>query len=410
MHTRDGHRQSSILILIGVLTTLCALAPAARADHPSPAAAGGAPDISMSGCLLSLTGIDDDPEHARSYLPARYRLLPFFPTRATLATWSYSCEGVAVGDSAPRPAQLSLMGIAIEKPDRPAGELPQPVLRPNVFDLAGPVAGTANYWDHYTVFVFSDDPRLVRRLQTAGFPAHEVPGMTFTRTVVPEGGLPAPLVGLATSDIDVPWRPSPWASRVTPPLNDPQPVGHQHNDSYWRDGPTGAAELEIHIPEAIDVLCMGPGGACGNVKSGERSQVASFLGGANRDAFGSVDHRRIERVEAFIRPAPSAPRPTAKRQPADESLRLSVRPKRVRAGRRQRLRFRATALREGRRRPVRGATIRLAGRRARTDRHGRASLVVRLHRVGRRRVTATLPGGATAATTIRVVRRAGARR
>jgi hypothetical protein len=400
----------TILILIGVLTTLCALAPVARADHPSPAAAGGAPDISMSGCLLSLTGIDDDPEHAKSYLPARYRLLPFFPTRATLATWSYSCEGVAVGDSAPRPAQLSLMGIAIEKPDRPAGELPQPVLRPNAFDLAGPVAGTANYWDHYTVFVFSDDRRLVRRLQAAGFPAHAVPGMAFTRTVVPEGGLPAPLVGLATSDIDVPWAGSPWTSRVTPPLNDPQPVGHQHNDSFWRDGPTGAAELEIRIPDAIDVLCMGPGGACGNISSREGSQVASFLAGANRDAFGSVDHRRIERVEAFIRPAPTAARARDGARSANPNLRLSVRPRRIRAGRRQRLRFRATAVRDGRRRPIRGATIGFAGRRARTDRRGRASLGVRLHRPGRRRVTATLPGGATAATSVRVVRRLGAGR
>jgi hypothetical protein len=392
-------RSRNILSLTGIIATLLALAPVTRA-HPPSSAAEGRPDVSMSGCLLSLTGIDDAPEHAKSYLPERYRLLPFFPTRATLATWSYRCERVAVGDSASRPAHLSLMGIAIEKPDRPAGELPQPVLRPNVFDLLGPVAGTANYWDHYTVFVFSDHGGLVRSLRAAGFPAHEAPGMTFTRTLVPRDGLPAPLVGLPTSLIDVPWSPSPWTSRVTPPLNDPQPVGHQHNDSFWRDGPTGASELEIHIPEAIDVICMGPGGACGKISSREGSQVASFLGGAERDAFGSVDHRRIERVEAFIRPTGSARKRGA---PAARKLRLSVRPRRLSAGRRARLRFRVTTLRDGRPHPVQGATIRVASRRTRTNRRGRASLLVRPRRTGRRRVTATASGETAVSTTVRVM-------
>ena len=90
--------------------------------------------------------------------------------------------------------------------------------------------------------------------------------------------------------------------------------------------------------------------------------------------------------------------------------RLSVRPRRLRAGRRTGLRFRTTAVRDGRRRPVRGATVLFAGRRARTNRRGRASLVVRLQRGGRRRVVATFPDGAIAATTIRVIRRPGARR
>ncbi|HEX2087736.1 MAG TPA: hypothetical protein VHF89_18770, partial [Solirubrobacteraceae bacterium] len=43
------------------------------------------------------------------------------------------------------------------------------------------------------------------------------------------------------------------------------------------------------------------------------------------------------------------------------------------------------------RQPLAGATVALAGRRARTDAAGRASLVLRPRRAGRRRVVATKP-------------------
>jgi hypothetical protein len=70
-------------------------------------------------------------------------------------------------------------------------------------------------------------------------------------------------------------------------------------------------------------------------------------------------------------------------------IRVTVSPRRVRAGTRRRLRFRTTALIAGRRRPVARATVRLAGRGVRTDRRGRASMVRRLRRPGRYRVSAT---------------------
>ena len=81
--------------------------------------------------------------------------------------------------------------------------------------------------------------------------------------------------------------------------------------------------------------------------------------------------------------------------------RLSVRPRRVRAGRRVRFRFRA--------RPVagpcaRGATIRFAGRRARTNRRGRARITMRTRRRGRRAATLSKPGCRRARAWVRVVR------
>ena len=82
-------------------------------------------------------------------------------------------------------------------------------------------------------------------------------------------------------------------------------------------------------------------------------------------------------------------------------IHVRVRPRRVRAGRRTRFRFRVT-VRRGR--PLRGALIRFAGRRARTNRRGRASLRVRLGRRGRRRVVVSKRGYRRGRATVRVLR------
>ena len=85
-------------------------------------------------------------------------------------------------------------------------------------------------------------------------------------------------------------------------------------------------------------------------------------------------------------------------------LRLTVKPRRVRAGRRALVRVSVLASIAGRVRPFAGATVRLAGRRARTDAAGRARMRVRFRRPGRRRVTAGAPGAVSARAVIRVRR------
>jgi hypothetical protein len=74
------------------------------------------------------------------------------------------------------------------------------------------------------------------------------------------------------------------------------------------------------------------------------------------------------------------------------TLRLSVTPRRAQAGRRTRFRLRATARVAGARSGVRGAIVRLGGRRAGTDRRGRASLEVTLRRPGVHRARASRRG------------------
>ena len=69
-------------------------------------------------------------------------------------------------------------------------------------------------------------------------------------------------------------------------------------------------------------------------------------------------------------------------------IRLSVRPRHARVGRRVRFSFRATSAG----RPVRGVKVRFAGRRLRTNRHGRARARIVLRHPSLYRAVASLRG------------------
>jgi S-formylglutathione hydrolase FrmB len=94
--------------------------------------------------------------------------------------------------------------------------------------------------------------------------------------------------------------------------------------------------------------------------------------------------------------------PFERKLPSGCTLKLRVRPRVVRAGRRKRIRFRVWVVREGKRVPVRGVRIRLAGRRKRTNEVGRTAMVRRLRKTGRRRVRASRKGYVGATATLRV--------
>ncbi len=81
-------------------------------------------------------------------------------------------------------------------------------------------------------------------------------------------------------------------------------------------------------------------------------------------------------------------------------LRLSVRPRRTVAGERTRFRAKVSADEE----PVPGATVRLGGKGATTDAHGKAVLRKRFKRAGKRRVIASKGGYRSARRNVRVLR------
>src|SRR6185436_3553943 len=93
------------------------------------------------------------------------------------------------------------------------------------------------------------------------------------------------------------------------------------------------------------------------------------------DKPGNAGERTDRNVELLL----NDPRET---RPADPKLRLRVKPRRVREGRRTRLKFRVRSAGE----PVKGAVVRFKGRRKRTNAKGVARIKVRVHKAKRARV------------------------
>lgn len=115
---------------------------------------------------------------------------------------------------------------------------------------------------------------------------------------------------------------------------------------------------------------------------------------------GNADHWAIHEVEAgepglaeHIPPTAGPPRP------AVERLRVTVSPRRYRAGRTRTFRMRVSAGGE----PVQDALVRFAGRMTRTDAAGRARLRVRVSRAGVRTVRVSASSFGAGRTTVRGV-------
>jgi hypothetical protein len=96
------------------------------------------------------------------------------------------------------------------------------------------------------------------------------------------------------------------------------------------------------------------------------------------------------------------PRRPGDARPGTGALRLRVRPRRARSGRRTT--FRLTVTRAGDGAPVRRARIGFAGRTARTNPRGRARIRVVLRAPGRRIARASFPGSSRARFAVRVAR------
>jgi hypothetical protein len=117
-----------------------------------------------------------------------------------------------------------------------------------------------------------------------------------------------------------------------------------------------------------------------------------------KPAFGAY-RELVGRFGAASPPAGGAPPAPLPR------IRLWLSPRRIRAGIARRVRFRARVRRDGRLRPLRRARIRVAGRRVRTGRRGRASLVLQIERAGVYRVRVAKPGHRGGRARLRVLPR-----
>jgi sugar lactone lactonase YvrE len=158
----------------------------------------------------------------------------------------------------------------------------------------------------------------------------------------------------------------------------------------WRvEGPSRACVLArgLFLPSALAFGGGGPGFAAENL------YVVTF-GGRVIELAGVGETPAGQRGRGGR--APGAP--AAATLPG---LRVSVSPRRARAGRRVTLRFRVTSAG----RPVPGARIRAGRRSASTDARGTARLVQRFRRAGRVRIRISRAGYRPAVVTLRVLRR-----
>lgn len=158
----------------------------------------------------------------------------------------------------------------------------------------------------------------------------------------------------------------------------------------------GASWQETRVAGPFDMLTAPATGSTGIVGRfvGDYQGLVALPGG-----FGAIF--AMSKPAAAVGPSDVF---FARIQLGEAPLRLTVRPRRVRAGVRRRFRFKVTAVQQGSRQPVASAVVRFAGRRARTGSAGTARLRARFGRRGKRWARASRAGFRPTATRVRVLR------
>ena len=137
-----------------------------------------------------------------------------------------------------------------------------------------------------------------------------------------------------------------------------------------------------------------------------RAAVAARVPHVYNEHCGIHDWRNWEReLKAWWPRMMRVFRQGSTRHQATRRLRIAVRPRRTRVGRRTAFRFAASYSHAGNRCVVSGALIRFAGRRAKTNARGDATIRVRFRRAGRRRVVVSRRGFFAVPAHVRVLPR-----
>jgi hypothetical protein len=218
------------------------------------------------------------------------------------------------------------------------------------------------------------------------------------QAIVIDPAKPPEGANLKTKTLDAVTRPFPQAVAGTPESwsFDPSTRAFSLRYTTARAGGGAAfgagAETEVAAPAR-----QYPNGYAARVQGGRilsapRDPVLRFTACAGVTRVG-VDLSPGTELSSTCKPPAAAAR---------TRLRVSVSPRRVRAGHRVTLRFRVRAGTRG----VRHARVTVAGRRVLTDRRGRAAMRIRFGRTGRRAVAASARGYRSGRATVRVLRSA----
>jgi endoglycosylceramidase len=189
---------------------------------------------------------------------------------------------------------------------------------------------------------------------------------------------------LKASTLDAIVRPYPRAVAGTPEGWSFDPARHTFTATWSTKRAAGGGSFG---PDALTEIALPK-------RQYPHGYAPDVRGGAIRSAPGATELRvsacpGAARVSVAVA-AGAGPAQSTCAQPAAARprLHLTVRPRRVAARKRVSIRFTVESAGS----PVRGAVVRLGNRRVTTGRRGRATLRLRLHRVGRRRVVARARG------------------
>jgi phospholipase C len=169
------------------------------------------------------------------------------------------------------------------------------------------------------------------------------------------------------------------------------------NLSHWRRSVTGdltSAFNFIHPDNSVPDLSPQPSLADPRVVASDCALVVGTLTpgvGTQLPAY-PVPTNSLPHQDPGIARRPSGLDCTPRSGQSAQSIRLTVSPRRAVAGRRTQFVFHATTVTNGKSSPVANAKISFAGRRARTDRRGRATIRTALRRRGSYRATARKAG------------------
>ena len=172
----------------------------------------------------------------------------------------------------------------------------------------------------------------------------------------------------------------------------------------WAVGVTTDGKKRRALLESLDggrwTLASAPSSASSATGDG-LTGIACVRAGPDCRAVGYwTDSLQVHTLAEHYPPPPVTPEPPpGERRGAAKRLRLIVSPRRAHAGRRTRFTFRVKTARG---KPVRRALVRLAGRKARTGRRGKATITRTFARRGAHTARATKGGYRTASVKVRV--------
>jgi len=253
--------------------TVCMALVAALSFAPGTRSMASASVIDLDQCHLTVLFLRDEDGSrvkAEGWLPEQYTPAEVLghPGSSSPAIWVFDCAEILIDGVGGGSGRISLVGIQIV--DRLAHDL------------------WPTHWDHYLVWLHSDNEAVAAAASAVGLPAISVPLISFDWRADD-----------ATTTASIPWTGSPYEVSIRGRVRD---VPHLHDNTFqYGDEPGAGPRLHLVIDPLVpqDRFCLSalePG--CAGVSTQPGTPMSDFLGTAVGDA--GADHEVISHARIHI--------------------------------------------------------------------------------------------------------------